>query len=83
MISRQQIAEAYQCHVDTIRPRLRAAGITHKKAITLDEFRNVIMAIGYPTNEKFTYLADLAMRKANFPLSLFPGIMNFSGIKNT
>lgn len=96
MISRKQIADAYECCVITMRPILRSVGINHMKSITLSEFRLVIKKIGYPTNQdqKFKYLADLALHdenekpvKESVQLSLFPGVANqnrfnyFPGIK--
>jgi hypothetical protein len=62
MITRKQIADAYQCCHNTIKPFLEQAGITHSKGITLDEFREVIRKRGWPTNEKYQHMAEMAMK---------------------
>lgn len=62
MITRQQIADAYECCVDLVRPRLRAAGIKHMKRLTLEEFREYIKVNGWPINKNYQQLADIAMK---------------------
>ena len=62
MITRQQVADAYECCVDLVRPRLRAAGIKHMKRLSLEEFREYIKVNGWPMNQKYQYLVDLAMK---------------------
>lgn len=62
MITRQQIADAYGCCVDLVRPKLRAAGIKHMKRLTLEEFREYIKLNGWPMNKDYQQLADMAMK---------------------
>lgn len=62
MITRQQLADAYECCVDLVRPKLRACGINHMKRLTLEEFREYIKVNGWPMNKDYQYLADLAMK---------------------
>lgn len=62
MISRKQIADAYQCCVDYARMKIRAAGIEHQKHLSLEEFRKVISVNGWPINGQYDDLAQRAMK---------------------
>lgn len=61
MISRKQIADAYNCCVDLVRPRLREVGIKHMRGLTLEEFRSYVLRWGMPINEKYQRLAKMAL----------------------
>lgn len=49
MYTRRQLAHMYRCSVDTIRDRIRAAGITNKgKLISPLEFERLKKILGEP-----------------------------------
>lgn len=87
MITRQQIAEAYQCGVNVMRPILRSAGITHQRSLSLEEFREVIKRRGWPIDKKYQEMAELAMNSpienADSSQKLQQLLRFFPGIKNT
>jgi hypothetical protein len=62
MISRKQLIIAYNSSQHIIRRKLRDTGINHRSGLTLEEFREFIKQNGWPENEAYQHLAELAMK---------------------